>query len=84
MLLRWVYALKVKFNLTAPALPYQCAGYALGLGLPVGVVTRFYSLRVVEFFRDTFFLDISGSLRCLHRRIHVAGHFSCIVGAAFG
>jgi hypothetical protein len=25
MLLSWVYALKVKFNLTAPALHYQCA-----------------------------------------------------------
>ena len=25
MLLRWVYALKVKFNLTAPALHFQCA-----------------------------------------------------------
>lgn len=40
MLLRWVYALKVKFNLTAPALSYQCVGQILDHELFVGVAGR--------------------------------------------
>ena len=85
MLLRWVYALKVKFNLTAPALHFQCAvptlvllavsGFTqIGLGCGRPAALRCFAFRVG--------LRL---LRCvLQGLLHVANQFVGFVVAAFG
>jgi hypothetical protein len=80
MLLSWVYALKVKFNLTAPALPYQGANCYSTLLLQL---CCFLLLRLSGLL-TTAVLLVSGGLCCLHRPVHVVDHFLCIIVISLG
>lgn len=85
MLPRWVYALKVKFNLTAPALHYQCAVPTLVLLVVSGCFARCARLRQTGFCARLCFGLYGAFLRCvLLKLLHIANQFVGFVVAAFG
>lgn len=84
MLLRWVYALKVNFNLTAPALHYQCAVPTRVLLVGSVCFVRFARLRHTGFRTLLCFGFALRCLRCvLQGSLHIANQFVGFVVAAF-
>ena len=85
MLLRWVYALKVNFNLTAPALHFQCAVPTRVLLVVSVCFARFARLRQTGGAALLCFRRGLRLLRCvLQGLLHVANQFVGFVVAAFG
>ena len=85
MLLRWVYALKVKFNLTAPALHYQCVVPTRILLLVSGVTQTGFGCGRPASLRSFVLEGGLCLLRCvLQGSLHIANQFVGFVVASFG